>query len=543
MLKTDSFVTDVLVIGSGIAGMMAAIEARKGGAQVALATKAALGNETSTSRANVFRTHQEDPAEVKDVPGYDMKPGKYIEDPQLVRTLLEEAPRQIENLISLGVPMVQSRGSREGVPIWRAKGSEHTNGGTIVLDILARVAGKMGVRAVENCSMTTLLKDEDRAVGASGLLGDGSWLAIHSKAVVLATGGGGGMSRVSTTFRAIAGNGYAMALKAGLQLKNMEFNAFFAVALPTPSGRYLQCHPAILTMKNVLLRNDKKEDIVRKHFGMTLHEAVPPAGIRFDWLPRAVAAELAGGKVWLDMTGVPQEEWDKLAEKYHEELRETGVDLKRTPISILPMSHFYGGGLIVDTATRTSLKGLYAAGEVVAGRRAEGSITNLPSCLAMGAIAGKNAAAGMRGVKAPPRKVEDKGLQRAGALLGRQGKAKPVEVGDQIRGIVYRYANPFKTGRSLKEGLEKLEALEKQAADMGSRDVPELRDALETEAMFLASNAVLRPSLLRAESRGGFYRDDFPKRDDERWLRPVLVCCDPESGEVRVERGETYRPA
>src|SRR3989338_9084345 len=90
MLKTESLVTDVLVVGSGIAGMIAAIEARKGGARVALATKAALGKESSTSRANVFRVSTENPDEVKGIPGYDLKPGKYIEDPRLVRTLLEE---------------------------------------------------------------------------------------------------------------------------------------------------------------------------------------------------------------------------------------------------------------------------------------------------------------------------------------------------------------------------------------------------------------------------------------------------------------------
>ncbi len=83
MLKTDSLVTDILVIGSGIAGMMAAIEARKGGADVALVSKGALGKECSTSYASVFRIYQENPATVKNIPGYDSKPGKYIEDDEI----------------------------------------------------------------------------------------------------------------------------------------------------------------------------------------------------------------------------------------------------------------------------------------------------------------------------------------------------------------------------------------------------------------------------------------------------------------------------
>jgi len=127
-------------------------------------------------------------------------------------------------------------------------------------------------------------------------------------------------------------------------------------------------------------------------------------------------------------------------------------------------------------------------------------------------------------------------------MLGQKGKARPVEVGDQIRSIVYRYANPFKTGLSLKEGLGKLELLEKQSADMACANAQEMKAALEAKAMFLASKAVLRSSLLRTESRGGFFRRDYPTRDDKQWLRPVLACCEPDSGEVKVERGEKIVP-
>jgi succinate dehydrogenase/fumarate reductase flavoprotein subunit len=524
--------------------MMAAIEARKEGADVALVSKGALGKECSTQYASVFRIYQENPATVKNLPGYDSKPGKYIEDRQLVRALFEEAPRQIENLISLGVPMIRvpGRGDSDRDEMWRVRGAENAHGGAIVLDILAQVAENMGIRVVEGCTIMGLLEDDTSVVGASGLLRDGSWLSIFARAVILATGGGGGMSEVPTTTREVAGNGYAIALRAGLQLKNMEFNTFYAVALPTPTGRYLQCHPAMLTMTNVWLANDRGEDIVRKHFGISLQEAVPPAGIRFDWIPRAVAAELTEGRVWVDMTRVPQENWDKLADKYWKLIKETGVDVRQTPLPILPMSHFFGGGLIVDTAMRTSLEGLYAAGEVVGGRRAEEGLGNLPSCLTMGAIAGKSAAAGLQGIKAPPEEARDEGLELAHALLGNRGKSRPVEVGDKIRSIVYRYANPFKSSLSLQEGLGKLDLLEEASSDLSCEDTKELKEALETKAMFLASKAVLLSSLLRTESRGGFYRHDFPTRDDERWLRPILVHYEAESGEVKVKPGEKISP-
>src|SRR3990172_3001839 len=111
MLEQQSLVTDILVIGSGIAGMIAAIEARKSGAAVAIVTKAGLGKESATSRALTFMTRSGDRPVGN--PGYDSKPGKYIEDQALVRTLAQEGPRQIQNLISLGVPMFRVKPDNE----------------------------------------------------------------------------------------------------------------------------------------------------------------------------------------------------------------------------------------------------------------------------------------------------------------------------------------------------------------------------------------------------------------------------------------------
>src|SRR3970040_1872297 len=105
MLKQESLVTDILVIGSGIAGMVAAIEARKSGAEVSLVTKAGLGKESATSRALLFRTGWEERS--VNIPGYDDKPGKYMEDQVLVHTLAQEGCLQMQNLIDLGVPMLR----------------------------------------------------------------------------------------------------------------------------------------------------------------------------------------------------------------------------------------------------------------------------------------------------------------------------------------------------------------------------------------------------------------------------------------------------
>lgn len=544
MLKQESLVTDILVIGSGIAGMIAAVEARRSGAQVALVTKAGLGKESSTSRARTFGIHSGD--RPVNIPGYDSKPGKYMEDQALVRTLVQEGPRQIQNLINLGVPMlqVQPDGKYDKVATWRPKGSEHTHGGAIVLDALAPVAIQMGVKAVEGCSAVSLLRDGDRVVGASGLLSDGSWLTISARAVILATGGAAGISQVTSSSTEVVGNGYAMALKAGLHLKNMEFNGYYAVGLPTPDGRYVHCAPVTLAMKNALLLNDKGEDIVKKHFGITLQEAVPPVGIRFDWLPRAVALETENGRVWVDLTKVPAEEWNKLPERNWKQIRQTQVDMKTTPLAIQPMSHHFYGGLITDTSMRTTLQGLYGAGEVVAGWRAERGMGNLTSCLSMGAIAARTAAAEIQDVKHSTKKTTDDGLSQAQEMLVRNGKAKGDDICQEIRRIMFRHDNPVKSKTSLDEGLKELEILEKRLGELQCQNPQDMKDGLQARAMILTAGAMLKSARLRTESRGAYYRRDFPERDDKNWLRPVLSYYDTKSHEVKVERGEkiVYKP-
>jgi len=541
MLERESMSTGVLVIGSGIAGMLAAIEARKGGAEVILVTKGSLCRESSTAFARSFTAKRGEREEGEKIPGYDLKLGKYIEDWPLVQTVMEEVPKQIENLIQMGVPMVRmSFNSKYKTPDWMPKGSESNHGGAIVLDILATVAKNMGVRTVEGCQIISLLKDDGRIVGASGLLPDGRWLSINAAAVILATGGAAGMSDSTIAPREVTGNGYSMALKAGLSLKNLEFNRFYPVGLPTPAGQYVHCAPMTLMMEKACLRNDKGEDIIGKHFGISLQVGIAINGIKSEWIPWAVALEMEEGKVWLDLTQVSQEEWDRLPERNWKQIRKTQVDMKNTPLPIKAMSMLSTGGLLIDTRMRTPREGLYGAGEVTGGwlDRLRG-ISPLSSCMAMGAIAGRNAAADIGGKKVPASaRAVDEGLEEARLLAVQTGEASPGDVDKEIRRVVFRYAGPVKSKDFLVQGLKELESLEARVAQLHCPAVKDLQAALEVKAMLLAGKAIMKAALLRTESRASFYRRDFPLRDDEHWLRPVIVSYDCGTGEVRAEPGE-----
>ncbi|MBM2832218.1 MAG: succinate dehydrogenase, subunit, partial [Dehalococcoidia bacterium] len=321
-------------------------------------------------------------------------------------------------------------------------------------------------------------------------------------------------------------------------LKNVEFNQFYPVGLPAPAGQYVHCAPLTLMMEQAVLKNDQGEDIIRKHFGISLQQSVSVSSVRFDWLPRAVALEMEQGKVWLDLTKVPAAEWDRLPERNWKQIRRIRVDTKVAPLPIKHMSHAFRGGLPVSPRMQTPAKGLYAAGEVAAGwvARSRG-VGNLPSCLTMGAIAARSAVSDIEGRKGPSGRVEDVGIEEALALAAGMGTVSPNEVDGEVRRVMYAHAGPVKSAASLEEGLRKLDGLKARAARLKCGGVEELRAALEASAMLLAAEAIIKAALLRTESRGGFYRRDFPARNDRDWLRPVMVRYDREKGEVRAEPG------
>lgn len=538
MLSRELIKTDVVVIGAGVAGMMAAIEARRTGAQVAIVSKARLGKEASTAYARAtFRPPGATPAELS-LPGYDHKAGKYIENWRVVQAVKREALKQIENLRGLGV-RIDTEPGYDGLVTYHPTGADQTHGGAIILETLAPVIAGMGIRIVEDCTVESLLTDGEGVVGACGVMENGKCLSAYAKAVVLATGGAAGIYKNTTTSRGILGDGYALALKAGAQLTNLEFIHFYPVGLSTPSGQFVHCAPNTLLMKGARLINRKGEDIVDKHLHITVQEGTVLGSTRFEWLPRAVAMEAAEGDVFLDLTRVPAVGWERLPERNYKQLRRSGVDYKQKPVRILHMGHSFRGGLPISPRGKTSLRGLYACGEVSSGYyAAEDGWGPFPSCFITGAIAGRSAGRDVEGVAAPRKgNIADGRIEEYEALLGKRGKVKAANLLEQVRALLYRCAGPVKDGTDLRRGLAELSLLEDAARDLGCNNLRELTEALELKTALLVGRAVMSACLLRDESRGAHYRKDFPKRDDSRWLRPVLVSRD-EGGSVETRAGK-----
>jgi succinate dehydrogenase/fumarate reductase flavoprotein subunit len=537
MLTRETLSTDILVIGSGVAGTMAALEGRKGGSRVTLVSKAGLGKEASTVYAlAAFRPPIYDPVKL---PSFDNKPGKYIEDPSVIEAVDKEALGWIERLSQLGVPMLSETGY-SGEKTYRPVGSDRSHGGAVILDVLGPMLQDSGVNVIEDCLITELLTEDGRVIGGSGLRDDGIWLSLYARATILATGGAAGIYKNTTTSKGILGDGYVLALLAGARLSNLEVIHFYPVGLSTPGGQYVHCAPGTLLMEKARLINNRGEDIIQKHFHITLQEGTATSSTRFEWLPRAVAIEVNDGPVMLDLTEVPGRAWDALPERNHKQLRRSGVDMREKPMLVIHMGHSFRGGVPINARGQTSLPSLYAAGEVASGYYAgERSWGPFPSCLVTGAIAGRTAAADLEPAGLPQeRKSIKDGLDQAQELQKKEGQQKAAELQEEVRAICYRSAGPVKSGPLLEEGLTKLARLDEATEHVRCQDTADLRGVLETKAMLAAGRAIMEAALLRKESRGAHFRKDFPARDDANWLRPVLVSYDAVTQQIKAEAGE-----
>ncbi|MBM2832159.1 MAG: succinate dehydrogenase or fumarate reductase, flavoprotein subunit, partial [Dehalococcoidia bacterium] len=257
----------------------------------------------------------------------------------------------------------------------------------------------------------------------------------------------------------------------------------------------------------------------------------------FEWLPRAVAAEAMEGKVFLDLREVLQEAWEKLPAMNRKAIAKTGLDPTKDLLPFLHMGHAFIGGVVADTEGRTSVEGLWAAGEVVSGHYAgDNSWGMLPSCFAMGAVVGRSVVDSLERLKAPRKKGGGPPREIRG-LTARKGGVKPGQLQNELKQLFFRHIGPIRNGPALEDGLRKLDMLAERAGEMRCQTAGDLKEALEVKSMLLLGKAMLQAALLRKESRGGHYRKDFPKRDDGAWLKSILVSYDERKGELKVAAG------
>jgi len=512
---------DYAVVGSGIAGLRAAIELSAAGSVLVLA-KSNLSDSATAWAQGGIAVALSDEDEIGLHEQDTLKAGDGLCRPEAVALLVEEGPKYITQLIEWGTEF-----DRAGTKLAFTREAAHSRsrilhahgdstGREISRALLARAHTIPHLHLRAHAFTTELIVEQGRVAGLRFIdETDGSRHELRAGAVMLATGGLGQIYRETTNPEVATGDGMAIAYDAGAVLSDMEFMQFHPTALAIKGAPRFLLSEA-LRGEGGVLRNIDLERFMKRY--NEAQELAPR-----DIVARAIVSEMRRTQsehVFLDMTEKSEEFLKKRFPRIYETCLSYGLDLATDMAPVCPAAHYMMGGVKTDLWGRTSLPGLYAAGETAAtgvhgaNRLASNSLLE---GLVFGARAGqammKEAPAGKRHPGALPGSPAPlpgnaSGAQKENAKASEKPSAACALLG-KIRDLMWREAGIMRNGKELGDAIKQLQAMEMPKSEKSGRATHELRN-LHTLALVMA-----RSALAREESRGSHYRSDFPYRNDE----------------------------
>lgn len=502
--------TDFLIVGAGIAGLRAAIGLAAVG-RVLVITKEQLG-ESNTQYAQggiaVAMSGEEDVhLHLEDT----VNAGDGLVNREAARILVEEGPQRIEELLQWGTGFDRENGelmlTREGAHsrhrILHANGD--ATGAEIGRSLLAHARVLKYVTLAEWTMCVDLIIDGDEFVGLTVLDGEGQMHAIRARGILLASGGAGQAYSDTTNPAVATGDGIAMAYRAGAEIEDMEFYQFHPTALSLPGvSRFLLSEA--LRGEGAYLRNANGERFMERYH--PLQELAPR-----DVVARAITREGIGPNgelpVYLDMRHVEGVNLHQRFPGISGFLAQHGLDLSRDLIPVRPAAHYLMGGVKTDVDGHTSLKRLYAAGEVAC-TGVHGANRLASNSLLEGLVFGARSAEAMRD-ELPSQPVD---IAESSGISGSTNSAALLR---QLQQVMWRRAGLLRDAAGLEEATELLRQVRIQLPQATDRSSLELRN--------LHAIAVLtvRSALAREESRGAHFRNDFPKRDDAHFQKHSVL--------------------
>ena len=487
--------TRFLVIGSGVAGLHTAWRASEHGDVLVTTKRTLFDSATAWAQGGIAAAlgagdspelHRKD----------TLAAGAALCDARAVEVLVTEGPDRVRELLDAGAdfdmtPSGEFKLGREAAHstnrIVHARGDQ--TGAEVQRTLAEKVNESDRVRVLEHARVLDLMVDAGRCIGVRASVA-GQAVEIVADATVLATGGCGQVYRYTTNPLVATGDGFAIAHRAGATLADMEFVQFHPTALATRENPLALVSEAVRGEGAILLNSAGERFMPRRH---KLAELAPR-----DVVAREIFREQKAGPVYLDAR--------KLGKGFR--LRfpgifalctARGIDPGRQLIPVTPAAHYMMGGIVTDLAGRSSLPGLYAAGEVsrtgvhganrlasnslleglVFAERVARDLGNVPKLAGVSKLA-------QGGWKVPP--LVDRGAAQVAA--------------DEVRQVMWEYAGIARTARGLRKGL----ALLQEIADRLAPGATEERNLVDTARL------ITEAALMRRESRGGHFRSDYPKR-------------------------------
>ncbi len=524
--------TDVLVIGAGGAGIFAAIAAARDGCRVHLIDRSLIGRGGATVMAQMtvaVALGEQCPDHWEYHLADTLKAGRGLCDASLSRLLCENAALRIRELDAWKVGW-----AREDGHLKQALAPGHDRARCVYVDFLntgpavsrtlrAQLNRIPEIRRIGDVLITDIVIHEGEAVGAVGLhLVSGEPVALEAKSVIIATGGLTRLYRRNSGSQNMGGDGYALALRAGAELIDMEFVQFFPIGHLAP--RMIGMDPIMwdpfrYKLGGRLLNAEGEEFADR--YG---HAESGDYVLTRDVATYAIFKEIEAGRgspaggAYLSFEHVPEADLRNAFGPVIDRLAKNGIDLTKMPVEVAPIAHYHMGGVRVNTAMETRVPRLYAAGEAVGGTSGANRLSGnaLTEAFVFGERAGTMAAANAR-LRASSGWSDDAAGAALDLLQSRSGGTASINTAAMIvelQALMADNAGPFRTETKLVEAMDRLLTMQTElgAAPPGGGEHYDMvrLDWLDLRNMLLVAQTVVGAAIERKESRGAHQREDFP---------------------------------
>lgn len=531
--------SDVLIIGSGGAGARAAIEVSNAGLKPLIVSKGlsfksgctgmAEGGYNAVFKAVDFEDSKD--AHTKDT----LKGGSYLNDSKLVDILVNQSPDRLIDLENYGA-LFDRQESGEinqrqfGGQTFRRTCFQGDRTGHEIITALKEEINKRNIDTIGEVMVTSLIlsKDKSKVIGGVGIsLKDSSLIFFQAKSVIIATGGAGQLYPVTSNTGQKNGDGFALAWNVGADLIDMEEVQFHPTGMVYPvSKKGVLVTEAVRGEGGVLL--NKNNERFMKKYDPRMELATR------DIVARSIYQEIIEGRgtdkggVYLDITHLQDDIIDEKLETMVLQFKNVNIDIKNELMEVAPTAHHFMGGIRINEKGESTVSNLFGAGEATGGVHGANRLGGnaLADTQVFGKIAGENASklAKKSDFEINEEMIEEEEIRIKGLI--KKGSIKPSKLKENLKKLMWEKVAIIRTEKKLNEALKELYMMKDMLNDLDVKENfqynTELINALEVTNMIEIAILVVKSAILRRESRGAHYREDFPETKDE-WKKSIVM--------------------